>query len=70
MDHKVKALLRKIAIGSRNRCDLITREERKDSEKCDDAGRMFDDNAKGLSFGKNQRGRCVARPSRGRTSFG
>ena len=53
MDHKVKALLRKIAIGSGNRCDLITREEKKDRGRYDDAGRVFDNNTKGLSFGKN-----------------
>ena len=62
MDHKVEALLRKIAIGSGYRCDLITREEKKDRERC---GRVFVDNTKGLSFGKDQRERCGARPSGG-----
>ena len=51
----VKTLQRKIALGSGNRCDLITREEKKDRERCDDAGRVFDDNTKGLSLGKDQR---------------
>ena len=65
MDHKVKALLRKIAIGSGYRCDLITREEKKDRERCDDARWVFDDNTKGLSFNKDQREGYGARPSGG-----
>ena len=51
------ALLLKIVIGSGNRCDLITREEKKDRERLDSARRVFD-NTKDLSFGKDQRGRC------------
>ena len=69
MYHKVKALLRMIAIGSGNRCDLITREEKKDRERLDNAMLVFEDNTQGLSSGKDQRRSFGARPSGGRASF-
>ena len=63
IDHMVQALQRKIAIGSGNRSDMTTREEKQDRERFDNARRVFEDNTKGLLFGKDQRKRCDARPA-------